>query len=139
MSRNIIKLAGGTYARLKALSGSEVLKDREVVISKDTSELFVGNADGTFNLLGNVIVGENISEINNVDPEKGRFFFNSEKSNLYFGTGTGWKLVGINIARLGGLATNEITGEIYVNIDNNSIIMTTDGKLSVGNTDYGEF
>lgn len=139
MPRNIIRLAGGTYERLKALVGTERLKDREVVISKNTNELYVGKSDGSFELLGNVHLGNTIADIRNIDPQRGRFFYNSESGVLYLANGDGWKRIGVKITSGSGLSINESTGELTVNVDNKSIVINPEGKIAVENTDYGVF
>ena len=139
MSRNIIKLAGGSYSRLKGLSGSEALKDREVVVTTDTYELYVGRGDGTYHLLGNTIFGGSLSEIQDTDPLEGRYFFDSSKGILYLGNGTGWKKVGITYDKLRGLGFDDKTGDLYVQVDNKFIVFDSEGRITLGNTDYGEF
>ena len=139
MARNIIRLAGGNYSKLKSLMGDEALKDREVVVAKDTNELYVGKGNGEYSLLGNVHIGKNKADINSVDPEKGRFYFVEQTGMLYIGTGTGWKRAGVIIPILSGLELNEETGELKVKVDNNSIIINNSGNLAVKNTDFGVF
>ena len=139
MSRNIIKLAGGTYTRLKGLSGSEALHGREVVLTTDTNELYVGKGDGTYHLLGNTIFGGSLSEIQETDPLEGRYFYDSEKGNLYLANGTGWKKVGVSYDVLRGLGLDDTSGELYIKVDEKFIIFDEQGRLTLGNTDYGEF
>lgn len=139
MARKIIKLAGGSYTRLKALSGSEQLQGREVVITTDTHELYVGNGDGSFDLLGNILFGNLKDDITTVDPQKGRMFFDEITKCLFIGNGTGWKRIGISYSNLKGLNYNNETDELEVKVDNISIIFNSNGELSINNTDYGEF
>lgn len=139
MARNIIRLAGGTYARLKALTGIEKLKGREVVITTDTNELFVGKDDGSFELLGGVHFGETLNDISLVDPKSGRFFYDQENSILYLANGIGWKKVAVQIKTKDGLAYDEKTGELTLQVDNKSILINEDGNLETGNIDFGEF
>lgn len=137
MARNIIKLAGGSYTRLKALSGSEQLQGREVVISTDTHELYVGNGDGSFDLLGNILFGSKEDE--SIYPQRGRLLFDTEKSLLFIGTGSEWKKIGVDYSSSKGLNYNEETGEVEIKVDDESIVFNPEGELSVQNTDYGEF
>lgn len=139
MARKIIKLAGGLYSKLKMLSGAEALQEREVIVTTDTKELYVGASDGSFSLVNGVLFGDTLNNIQEYDPEKGRFFFNLEKGNLYIGTGTGWNLIGIVLKNLGGLVKDSNSGEISVNVDGVSIIINENGELTIGNTDYGLF
>ena len=132
-------VAGADFIRIKALKGTEVLRDREVVISKDTNELFVGKGDGRYDLLNGVHMGTSTGDMQNLDPVDGRLFFNESSGLLYLANGTGWKRIGIRITFDSGLKYNEETGELKVNIDNNSIIINKTGQLETNNADYGEF
>lgn len=139
MSRKIIQLAGSTFLRIKSLSGADVLKDREVVISKDTSELVLGNSDGSFNIVSNLHIGLDKNEMNSIDPVKGRFFYNETRGLLYAGNGTKWKKVGILIPDKSGLILNEETNELKVKVDEETMIINSDGALETNNADYGVF
>lgn len=138
MARNIIQLAGGSFENLKNLSGPARLRDREVVIAKDTNELYVGKEDGSFKLLGNVHLGMDSSE---VDPQRGRFFFNELTGTLLVANGVGWrKIVPETLLRVGdGLRLNAETGLVEVDVDDQSIVINENGKIAVKNTDYGSF
>lgn len=141
MARNIIRLAGGTYERLKRLSGSDVLRDREVVISRDTHELYAGTGDGSYELLSNVHIGNTADDILSIDPQNGRLYYSEDKGRLFVANGTSWKKISSSIDVLPncGLVYNSETGKLELKIDNESIIVDENGNLAVGNTNYGEF
>lgn len=136
MPRNIIRLAGSNYERIKALTGVEVLQNREVVISKDTSELYVGKENGELSLLGNVHIGQKFMDIQEVAPEKGRLFYNDGSGILYVGNGSGWRRVGYRLAHNSGLMLDELTGELRVNVDSQTIKVNESGKLETNHSDY---
>lgn len=139
MARKIIKLAGSTYTRIRSLRNDEILQDREVVISKDTSELIIGTGDGYFKVVTNLHIGKNKSELNQVDPLVGRFFYDDKSGLLYTGSGTGWKRVGVSVDGKHGLTMDDSTGELKVKVDDKSITFDSDGNLMVKDTDYGVF
>ncbi len=138
MSRNIIKLAGGRYVSLKALSGSEMLQYREVVLTTDTHELYAGTGNGEFALLGNVTIGTK-AELSSTDPVKGRLYFDHTNGIMYVGNGVGWKRNGLTIADKSALVIDEFTGELKVLVDNESVVINEENQLEVNNTDYGNF
>lgn len=138
MSRNIIKLAGGKYVSLKALSGSEMLQYREVVLTTDTHELYAGTGNGEFALLGNVIIGTK-ARLSSTDPVEGRLYFDYNNGIMYVGTGVGWKRNGLSIAAKSALLIDELTGELSVATDNETIVVNNENQLEVNNTDYGSF
>lgn len=130
MARKIIKLAGGQYKSLKALSGAEALKGREVVVTMDTKELFVGNGDDTYSLLGSAIFGTK-NDLYQTDSLKGRFFFDTEKETLYLANGVGWKRIGIRVSDFGGLTIDPESSKLSINTDNQTIIIDQQNKLKV--------
>ena len=138
MSRNIIKLAGGKYLSLKALSGSEMLQYREVVLTTDTHELYAGTGGGEFALLGNVIIGTKL-ELNTTDPVQGRLFFDYANGVMYVGNGAGWKRAGLTLASKSALTIDETTGELKVVVDNRSIVINDVNQLEVNGFDCGDF
>lgn len=138
MARNKIKLAGGRYINLKALSGAESLEYREVVLTTDTHELFAGIGNGDFTLLGNVTIGTK-SRLGTIDPLHGRLFFDYENGILYVGTDLSWKRCGIVVGNRSALSIDAFTGELFINTDNESIIINENNALAVNNTDYGTF
>ena len=138
MARNIIKLAGGKYISLKALSGSEMLQYREVVLTTDTHELYAGTGNGEFALLGNVTIGTK-AELSSTDPVKGRLYFDYVNGIMYVGNGIGWKRNGLSIANKSALVIDEFTGELSVVVDDKSIVINDINQLEVNNTDYGNF
>jgi len=138
MARNKIKLAGGRYSSLKALSGPDALDYREVVLTTDTHELYAGTGGGEFSLLGNVTIG-NKSQLVETDPLEGRLFFDYVNGVLYIGTGSGWKKTGFTLAEKSGLKFDEETGDLMVSTDNTTIIINNDNELEVNNVDYGMF
>ena len=138
MARNRIKLAGGKYINLKALSGAESLEYREVVLTTDTHELFAGTETGDFTLLGNVTIGTK-SRLGATDPLYGRLFFDYENGILYVGTDLSWKRCGIVVGNRSALSIDAFTGELFINTDNESIIINDNNALAVNNTDYGSF
>ena len=138
MARNRIKLAGGKYTSLKALTGPDALEFREVVLTTDTHELFAGTGNGEFSLLGNVAIGTK-AELTQTDPLEGRLFFDYQSGVLYVGTGSGWKRSGFTLAEKSGLKYDAETGDLSVSTDNETIIINNDNELEVNNVDYGIF
>ena len=138
MARNKIKLAGGKYTSLKALTGPDALEYREVVLTTDTHELFAGTGNGEFSLLGNVAIGTK-AQLTETDPIEGRLFFDYVNGVLYVGTGSGWKKSGFTLADKSGLKFDEETGDLSVSTDNETIIVNEDNELEVNNVDYGLF
>ena len=138
MARNRIKLAGGTYSSLRALSGPDALEYREVVLTTDTHELFAGTGNGEFSLLGNVTIG-NKTKLTATDPLEGRLYFDYVSGILYVGTGSGWKRTGMTIAEKSGLTFDEETGDLVISTDNETIVINNDNELEVNNIDYGFF
>ncbi len=138
MARNRIKLAGGKYNSLKALTGPDALEFREVVITTDTHELFAGTGEGEFSLLGNVTIGTR-ANLTATDPLEGRLFFDYSAGVLYVGSGTGWKRSGFTLAEKSGLTFDPISGDLMVSTDNETIVVNSDNELEVNNVDYGHF
>ena len=138
MARNRIKLAGGKYTSLKALTGPDALEYREVVLTTDTHELFAGTGNGEFSLLGNVAIGTK-AQLSETDPVEGRLFFDYVNGVLYVGTGSGWKKSGFTVADKSGLKFDVETGDLYVSTDNETIIVNEENELEVNNVDYGLF
>ena len=138
MARNRIKLAGGKYNSLKALTGPNALEFREVVITTDTHELFAGTGEGEFSLLGNVTIGTK-TNLTATDPLEGRLYFDYSAGVLYVGTGNGWKRSGFTLAEKSGLTFDPISGDLMVSTDNETIVVNNDNELEVNNVDYGHF
>lgn len=87
MARKILQLAGGTYTSLAALSGGTALNDRELVVTSDTHELYIGDSTGRFHLAGQALFGD--SATRTTTPSKpGRFFYDTTTAVLYMGVGS---------------------------------------------------
>jgi len=138
MARNRIKLAGGKYNSLKALTGPDALEFREVVITTDTNELFAGTGEGEFSLLGNVTIGTK-TNLTATDPLEGRLYFDYSSGVLYIGTGNGWKRSGFTLAEKSGLTFDPVSGDLMVSTDNETIVVNNNNELEVNNVDYGHF
>lgn len=90
-NRKILQLSGSSFSAIQALSGDDVLKGRELLVSTDTKELVLGNGDGTGTVIGAVIIGD-ATAYAATSPVKGRLFFNTTTGSLYVANGTAWTI-----------------------------------------------
>jgi len=123
-NRKVLQIAGGDYTDLKALSGNNAIQPRELLVSTDTNELFVGDGVGNSILVGRAKVGATADKAL-IAPVAGRFFFDAETNTLFVGDGTSWKLVGIDSefeATLVEKLTTFTTGDI--------LTVSSDGALA---------
>ena len=91
-NRKVLQLAGSTAESIKALTGDNALQAREILVSTDTHQLFIGNGDDTYTIIGSVTSGTS-AERGDATATKGQLFFDTDENKLYIGDGTSWKPV----------------------------------------------
>lgn len=144
MPRNaVIKLAGGTFSALTGLTGADALQDREVVLTTDTHELFVGNpsSSGTsgYSLLGSVIFCKTSRERAGHTPLPERLLWDDQEKLLYCGNGTIWEPTSVTIASDGALEKDSISNDLRVKVDK-KFLKIESNEITFGDViDYGSF
>jgi len=70
-NRKVLQLAGSTLENIKALAGEDAIQGRELLVATDTKQLILGNADGSYTVIGSAGVGTT-SEREAALPQKGQ-------------------------------------------------------------------
>lgn len=89
-NRHVLQLAGSSYTNIAALSGSEAVQARELLISTDTKQLIMGTGAGSYVALGTILTGDTSAKTA-ATPTLGVFFWDTQAEGLFVGTGSEWK------------------------------------------------
>ena len=70
-NRKVLQLAGSTLDSIKGLVGDNAIQARELLVATDTQQLILGNADGSYTVIGSAGVGTTV-EREAAAPQKGQ-------------------------------------------------------------------
>lgn len=121
-NRKLVQFSGSTLAGVTGLTGDNAIQDRELLVSTDTQELFLGSG-GKPVLIGRCIISD-VNPAVETATVSGRAHLNTVSGILYISDGTQWVPTGVSQD-----VTDAFIQKVTGGTENNITTLTADGSV----------